>query len=128
MNVSIISPEKTIFSGEVESIRLPGAKGSFTVLDHHAPLISELEPGVAIAGENIWVIDEGFVEIKKDEVYVLVEGAYALDDVDLLTEENYLKELLSKEVSGDEAILNHSKKIERIRSRIFAKKNHDNFK
>lgn len=122
MNVSIISPEKTIFSGSVESIRLPGKKGSFTVLDHHAPLISELDPGVAIAGDNIWVIDEGFAEVKEGHVYVLVEGADSINDIDIEKDQKDLEDLLTKEISGDDAIAGHSKKIEKLRSRISAKK------
>ena len=42
MTLEILSPERTLFSGEVESVTLPGTLGEFTVLRHHAPLISSL--------------------------------------------------------------------------------------
>ena len=45
MKLEIISPEKKIFTGEVESVNLPGTAGSFTVLPHHAALISSLKTG-----------------------------------------------------------------------------------
>ena len=40
MVLEIISSEQILFKGEVESVTLPGAKGSFTVLENHASLIS----------------------------------------------------------------------------------------
>ena len=46
MFVELISPEKVFYSGECTMVRLPGKKGSFSVLDNHAPLISSLESGV----------------------------------------------------------------------------------
>lgn len=45
MTLEILSPERTLFSGEVESVTLPGTLGEFTVLRHHAPLISSLTAG-----------------------------------------------------------------------------------
>lgn len=45
MTLKIISAEKIEFEGEVTSVTLPGAAGSFQVLNHHAALISSLVPG-----------------------------------------------------------------------------------
>ena len=45
MTLTIISSHSVLFSGEAESVTLPGVKGSFTVLNNHAPLISVLTPG-----------------------------------------------------------------------------------
>lgn len=45
MTLEILSPEKTLFSGEVQRVTLPGAAGEFTVLPHHAPIISSLTAG-----------------------------------------------------------------------------------
>ena len=45
MTLKIISAEKIEFEGEVSSVTLPGAAGSFQVLNHHAALISSLVPG-----------------------------------------------------------------------------------
>ena len=40
LHLEIFSPEKEIFSGEVEHVTLPGTMGSFTILPLHAPIIS----------------------------------------------------------------------------------------
>lgn len=45
MNLTIISSHSVLFSGEAESVTLPGVNGSFTVLQNHAPLISVLVSG-----------------------------------------------------------------------------------
>ena len=46
MQLEIITPEKKIFSGEVEAVQLPGLDGSFQVLKGHAPIISALQEGM----------------------------------------------------------------------------------
>ena len=45
LRLKVISPEKVIFDGEVESLKVPGTLGSFEVLDNHAPIISSLVKG-----------------------------------------------------------------------------------
>ncbi|MDE5652796.1 MAG: ATP synthase F1 subunit epsilon [Muribaculaceae bacterium] len=45
MTLELISSHAVLFKGEAESVTLPGALGSFTVLKNHAPLISVLQPG-----------------------------------------------------------------------------------
>jgi F-type H+-transporting ATPase subunit epsilon len=45
MKLEIITPEKKMFEGEVNSVRFPGIDGSFQVLKGHAPIISALTDG-----------------------------------------------------------------------------------
>ncbi len=123
MKVTILSPEKTVFEGDVNSILLPGVSGSFTVWNHHAPLLSALEAGVIQTDDLVLLIDEGFAEVKNDRVNVLVEGAISLHDIDLYEEEEILEKLLKKSVSGDVAMDAHLKEIKKYQVRIHAKKN-----
>lgn len=46
MILEIITPEAKLFSGEVTSVVLPGANGSFQLLNNHAPIISGLTKGI----------------------------------------------------------------------------------
>ena len=62
LQLKIVSPEKVVFQGEVESVLVPGTLGSFEILKDHAPIISSLEVGKG-----------GFVECKKNEVSLCVE-------------------------------------------------------
>ena len=45
MTLKIISAEQIEFEGEVYQVTLPGALGSFQILNNHAALISSLVPG-----------------------------------------------------------------------------------
>jgi len=78
MKLEIISPDKLVFSGEVSSVNLPGSAGRFTVLPHHAALISSLKAGEIIyqneEGTVNLKIDGGFAEVKNDVISVCVEN------------------------------------------------------
>lgn len=78
MKLEIISPDKLVFSGEIESVNLPGGGGKFSVLPRHAALISSLNSGeisYVINGETTTLkIDGGFAEVKDDTIYVCVEN------------------------------------------------------
>ena len=45
MQLEILSPEKTLFTGEVDSVIFPGSQGKFQILNNHAPIISSLSQG-----------------------------------------------------------------------------------
>lgn len=79
MNLVILSPEKEIFSGAVKSVKVPGASGSFEMLENHAPIVSALNSGevrvIKGNGEKmIFHVDGGFVEMLHNEVSLLVAG------------------------------------------------------
>jgi len=77
MKLNIISPEKILFSGDVNSVTLPGTMGSFTVLKDHAPIISGLEEGTItykLDGNEISLpVKSGFVEVKSNIITICVE-------------------------------------------------------
>jgi F-type H+-transporting ATPase subunit epsilon len=80
MFLEIITPSKKVFSGEITLIKLPGAKGSFEILNNHAPIISTLEEGkikIIEANEQIsfFDVDGGVVEAKNNKIIVLAESA-----------------------------------------------------
>jgi F-type H+-transporting ATPase subunit epsilon len=78
MQLDILTPDKKIFSGEVTSVQVPGTKGSFEVLNNHAPIISTLEKGnVKVKskdGVEIFTISSGVIEVLKNKVTVLAES------------------------------------------------------
>ena len=77
MNVSILSPLKSLFQGEATSVNLPGKVGAFTILENHAPIVSTLDKGVITITnkEEISEIEivRGFVEVHDNEVTICVE-------------------------------------------------------
>ena len=92
MYLEIVSPEKTLFNGDVESVLVPGMDGSFQMLDNHAPIVSTLIKGtVKILGEisvsedlsdvfsNVssnethLSISSGVVEMKENKIIILTD-------------------------------------------------------
>ena len=82
----IVSPERLLFSGEVEAVKLPGAEGEFQVMAGHAPLLALLDPGIlevtggGAAGEKLF-IDGGFCDMNGVTCTVLAEAATPLDQL-----------------------------------------------
>lgn len=78
MLLEIITPDKAVFEGEVEAATFPGTKGSFQVLENHAPLIASLDKGKVTyrnkEGEFALEIDGGVVEVLKNKVILLAES------------------------------------------------------
>ena len=79
MLLEILSPEKKLFSGDVQGVQLPGIEGLFEVLDKHAPLVSALGIGqVKVLHKSrpseTYSIKGGFVEVLNNKTTVLVEG------------------------------------------------------
>jgi len=81
----ITSPERLVFSGEVEHVVVPGSEGEFGVLASHAPLIAMLRPGIlTILGPNErrFVVRGGFAEVNPKGLTVLADFASAVEDLD----------------------------------------------
>ncbi|WP_224484123.1 F0F1 ATP synthase subunit epsilon [Robertkochia aurantiaca] len=92
MFLEIVSPEATLFKGEVTSVAVPGVDGDFQMLNHHAPIVSILGKGaVKIYGditlkkefadrftkgdknETILPIQSGTIEMNDNKVIVLAD-------------------------------------------------------
>ncbi len=78
MKLSIVSPEETLYEGEVKSVKMQGIDGKFQVLNNHAPLISALGKGdiviEEISGEEkSFAINSGLVELAKNEIHILAQ-------------------------------------------------------
>ena len=77
LHLNIVSPEKELFNGEVESVTLPGTMGSFSILPQHAPIVSSLGTGKLIYAtdgeEQELDIQSGFVEMSNGRVAVCIE-------------------------------------------------------
>jgi F-type H+-transporting ATPase subunit epsilon len=78
MKLSIVSPEDTLYEGEVKSVKMQGIDGKFQVLNNHAPLISALSKGeIKIEEESgnqiSFTINSGLVELAKNEIHILAQ-------------------------------------------------------
>jgi F-type H+-transporting ATPase subunit epsilon len=91
----LVSPEKLLFSGEVEQVDVPGAEGDFGVLANHAPFVATLRPGIlTVHGEGEpqkVVVLGGFAEVSAQGLTVLADVAETVEDMD--------RALIAKQVS-----------------------------
>src|SRR5712691_9363285 len=82
----LVSPEKLLFSGEVNQVDVPGSEGDFGVLAGHAPLITTLRPGILVIygerGALRIVVDGGFAEVGPGGLTVLADMAVPVEEVD----------------------------------------------
>jgi len=78
MNLEIITPDKTVFTGEVDLVQLPGIDGLFEILNNHAPMIAALGKGrikIMDAEKKLqyFEIKGGMLEVLENKVLVLAE-------------------------------------------------------
>jgi F-type H+-transporting ATPase subunit epsilon len=78
MHLDIISPERTLYSGKVTMVKLPGADGSFAILKNHAPIVAALGIGdLKIKNTDgilsYFPIKGGIVECSKNKIIVLAD-------------------------------------------------------
>jgi F-type H+-transporting ATPase subunit epsilon len=94
----LVSPERLLLSEEVESVMVPGTEGYFTVLAHHAPLISTLKPGLVevkgLSGETEkFFVRGGFADVTPSGLTLLAEQAIRLADLDAAMLEREMRNL-----------------------------------
>jgi F-type H+-transporting ATPase subunit epsilon len=73
LKLKIVSPERIEFTGEVESVKVPGTMGNFEILTGHAPIISSLQKGIVEYDDKQLEVLGGFVAVQKNQVSICVE-------------------------------------------------------
>jgi len=101
----LVSPERLLFSGDVEQVDVPGAEGDFGVLPEHAPIVATLRPGIltihAADGEQKIVVLGGFAEFSANSLTVLADIAAAVEDMDQTLIEARIGELEQRITKSD---------------------------
>ena len=89
LHFEFVSPERVLFSGDVDQVDLPGAEGDMGILAGHAPLVTTLRPGIVTiyrggAREPV-VVTGGFAEVGPAGLTVLADRAVARETFDVAT-------------------------------------------
>src|SRR5712692_4752570 len=111
IHVDVVSAEESIYSGDAEFVVLPGVMGELGIYPKHAPLITQIRPGVVRikvpgqAEEQIVYVQGGFLEVQPDVVTVLSDTAIRAHDLD------EAKALEAKQ-AAEEAVQNKTSKEE----------------
>jgi F-type H+-transporting ATPase subunit epsilon len=121
--LSLVTPEKLLFSGQVDQVDLSGLDGDFGVLAGHAPIVAVLRPGIVtvMAGSlsERFVVLGGLAEFSQEDLTILADSASSVEEFDLAgltTQIVEMQESLSRAPAGDEldraiARLEHYKSI-----------------
>jgi len=107
--LQVVTPEREVYSGQVEQISLPGLEGSFGVLRNHAPLIAALEPGLveifdAEGHEIRMAIGGGFFQVAQNQAMVLADSAETAAEINVeraRAAESRARSRLTGHVDGD---------------------------
>lgn len=104
-----MTPEGTLFDGEVKGVQLPGTMGSFEVKTLHADIISTLEIGRIVVrkadGEQkIFAISGGFVEVHDNMLTLLAEAAEPIKEIDVKRAEAARERARERLSSNDKSI------------------------
>jgi len=114
--LDIVTPARTVYSGEVQSFTAPGVVGNFQVLFNHAPLLSAVGVGeVKVIEPNgtklYFAVSSGFVEVKSNKVILLAESAERSDEINLARAEK-------SKTRANERLAAKDKSIDAERARV----------
>ena len=110
MKISVVSLKKSALSeAECSEVRLPTRSGRLTILPQHAPLLSEVVPGLlhvvlANGNEKVWALGGGILRIEDDNILIIadmIEEGMALSADELKDRKEAAKKRLTKMKSGE---------------------------
>jgi len=86
--LDIVTPEKTIYSGDVEQVQAPGADGGFGVLSGHQPMLAALAIGQVVftqadGTDQKLAVSGGFANVSREGMTVLAETAEMAEEIDI---------------------------------------------
>ncbi len=128
LKLEIVTPERRIFSDEVDTTVLPGIEGELGVLPMHAPLVTVLKPGelsYSTGGKTTYLaVGEGFVEVTAGAVSVMTDMAVGEADIDEKSVEDALqraKDSLAG-ISNDEEVATVQAAIQKSLAQLHVKR------
>ena len=87
LELRVVTPEKPVFEGQVESVTVPAHDGEVGILPRHARFLAALGVGElrakGAAGTVKFFIEGGFVQVAGERVTVLCDRAVAVEELDL---------------------------------------------
>ena len=81
LKLDFVTPERLLYSKDVEQVIVPGSEGEFTILSDHSPFISSLKPGYIKIYEDlsneptIYFVTDGFVDMASNQLTILAQSA-----------------------------------------------------
>jgi len=86
LRLEIVTPERVVYTDDVDMVIAPASEGYVGILPHHAPLLTTLGPGVfrvkKSGVEEVLAVFGGFMDVRGDRVTVLTEDAEHAEEID----------------------------------------------
>lgn len=93
--LDIVTPEKTIFSDQVDNVYLPGSEGEMGILEMHSALVAPISPGelryLKDGQIEALAVGEGFAEVTQEKATVLIDLAIGDAEIDEAQVEEAMK-------------------------------------
>ncbi len=122
LRLVLVTPEKTLFDREVDSVSVPMFDGSAGIYPHRAPLVGRLGVGELTlrsgGGTESYFIEGGFVQVKGPQVSVLTSAAVPVGELTVEEGTAALEEAKAEKGSTDAAIESREQKLDRARKMI----------
>lgn len=87
LKFSLVSPERELYSGEVDQVDLPGTEGALGILPNHSPLMAALSAGLVTvyneSDKSYFFVQGGFADVTPGGLTILAERGAPIDDVDM---------------------------------------------
>ncbi len=88
MHCDIVTQERSVFSGEVQYVSLPGSEGRMGILPNHSSMLTTLGFGEVVVrnvegSEEYFAIGGGFAEVQPEKIVVLADSAEQADEIDI---------------------------------------------
>ncbi len=113
LHAIIVSPDRIAYDGPVDALSAPARQGVVTILLHHAPMLTILEPGelsLRHGGQTVYfAVGGGHLEVVDDVITILADSVERPDEIDAAEAEaacNRARAMLTRMRSRpDEALL-----------------------
>src|SRR6187431_3755992 len=110
-DLSVVTPDGSVFEGEAEMVIVPGDAGEIGVLARHAPLVAMLKAGeIRVKAQNEWqsfAAGPGYFKVQQDRAIALVDDAVRAEEIDVeeaRREAEEARAALERADGGDEEI------------------------
>ena len=103
--LEVVTAEEELYAGDVDILIAPGIDGQLAILPSHAPLLTQLAPGLLQfrtgGEEEDLAVSGGFLEVLRNKAVVLADSAERAEDIDLDRAETAMKRAQERVASHD---------------------------
>lgn len=87
LRLELVTAERLVYSDDVDMVIAWGTEGQLSILPHHAPLVTMLQPGELVPkkdGEETYLaVSGGFLEVRPDKVVILADACERAEEIDV---------------------------------------------